>query len=294
MKIAIVALTRGYPDDRSLYDELIKRNYSIYEKINKHRENSPDLLLFHEGNILQDDQDYINSRYPEEIKFVDVSEYFTKHNFKVEEKEKFSSGYRNMCKFNMFHIWDEVSKYDYILRIDEDTEILDFDPFLFEKMKNKNINFVTGRFSKEIHRLTNRTLPNFLAENTDIDVKKNYNHKFPYTNLYATKVSFWMKPEVKNLLKIIALSDKQAINRWGDIPVLGIILNHKKQKIILFPRLTYKHISHDLNIKNSFMRNITVNSKYNPISIKEGPLIKLKLKLKARSKSDNPFDFDNY
>ena len=294
MKIAIVALTRGYPDDKSLYDELIKRNYSIYEKINKHRETRADLLLFHEGNILQDDQDYINSRYPEEIKFVDVSKYFTRHDFQVEEKEKFSSGYRNMCKFNMFHIWDEVSKYDYILRIDEDAEILDFDPFLFEKMKKKNINFITGRFSKEIHRLTNRTLPNFLVENTDLNVKKIYNHKFPYTNLYATKVNFWMKPEVQNLLKIIALSDKQAINRWGDIPVLGIILNHKKQKIILFPRLTYKHISHDLIIKNNFLRNITVNSKYNPISIKEGPLIKLKLKLKARNKSDNPFDFDNH
>ena len=37
----------------------------------------------------------------------------------------------------MYHIWDEVSEYDYILRVDEDIEINDFDPFVFEKMKEK-------------------------------------------------------------------------------------------------------------------------------------------------------------
>ena len=33
----------------------------------------------------------------------------------------------------MYHIWDEVADYDYILRVDEDIEINDFDPFIFEK-----------------------------------------------------------------------------------------------------------------------------------------------------------------
>ena len=37
----------------------------------------------------------------------------------------------------MFYIWDEVSNYDYVFRVDEDVEILDCDPNLFSYMKKK-------------------------------------------------------------------------------------------------------------------------------------------------------------
>ena len=47
MKIAIVALTRGYPKNKSDYSSLIKRNNSIYEHINKLRD-IPGMILFHE------------------------------------------------------------------------------------------------------------------------------------------------------------------------------------------------------------------------------------------------------
>ena len=73
MRNAIIALTRGYPQNKSLYDTLIKRNESIYNHINKHRNVPADMILFHEGNISSDDQSYINSHYPDEIKFVDIS-----------------------------------------------------------------------------------------------------------------------------------------------------------------------------------------------------------------------------
>ena len=68
----------------------------------------------------------------------------------------------------------------------------------------------------------------------------------------------------------IALSDDQLINGWGDHTVHGIILNHNQEKIKLFPKLEYKHISHsDLVIKNNFVRNLTINLD-TMISIKEG------------------------
>ena len=73
MRIAVVALTRGYPKDKSLYESLIKRNNSIFEHINKNRKVPADLILFHEGNISASDQDYINKHLPDEIKFVNVS-----------------------------------------------------------------------------------------------------------------------------------------------------------------------------------------------------------------------------
>ena len=293
MKNAVVALTRGYPNNLELYDTLIRRNNSIHKRINKLRKEPVDIVLFHEGNISKFDQNFINSQSRDEIKFVDVSQYFQNIDIQLKEDNKFTLGYRQMCRFNMFHIWEEVSDYDYILRIDEDSELLNIDPYIFEYMNKHEIVFITGRFSKEIHRLTNKTLPQFLINNTSINVKKIYNHKFPYTNLYATSVKFWKENDVNNILEKIAMSDEQIVNRWGDIPVLGGMLNHKNIKIKLFPKLEYVHISHNLKIKNSFLRNIFINSKFMPISVKEGLYTKIKIKIKSKFKAGNIYDFES-
>ena len=68
MKIAIFALTRGYPNQRNLYSDLLQRNKSIYEHINKKRDYPADLILFHEGNISESDQSYLNTESPEPLK----------------------------------------------------------------------------------------------------------------------------------------------------------------------------------------------------------------------------------
>ena len=107
-------------------------------------------------------------------------------------------------------------------------------------------------------------------------------------------MNFWKKQKVYSTVKKIALADEQLINRWGDHTVHGIILNHENKKIKLFPKLEYRHISHsNLLIKNNFFRNLTVNSKFNPVSIKEGLYTKLKIKIKAKIKNTNKFDFEN-
>ena len=160
-------------------------------------------------------------------------------------------------------------------------------------MESKKIKFLTGRFSKEIHKITNQTLPDFLIKNTKLNVKKIYNHRFPYTNLYATSVSFWNKKNIQKIIKTIALNDDQIINRWGDIPVLGIILNNFNGGFKLFRKLEYRHISHDLTIKNNKIRNITVNSKFNPISVDENIFMKLKIRIKGKFKRNNKFGYDN-
>ena len=291
MKIAIFALTRGYPNEITKYDDLLKRNMSIFYNINNKRENPADLILFHEGNISKSDQQYINSQYPEEIKFVNVAKYFQKTTLPQEGGSKFNSGYRYMCRFNGYHIWDELSEYDYILRVDEDIEIIDFDPHVFEYMKKNNITYMTGRFTKDTHDETNNTLPAYLSEHTNLDVPKVYNHKNPYTNLYASSVEFWQSSEVNSILKKISLSDEQFIYRWGDHTLHGIMLNHKKKKIKLFPKLEYRHISHELTIKNNLLRNILINSKFNPVSIKEGPFTKIKIRIKSIFFSKNSYDY---
>ena len=76
MKNAIVALTRGYPEQKNLYDELLQRNKSIYEHINKKRDYPADIILFHEGNISEKDQSYLTKESAEPLKFINVSKYF--------------------------------------------------------------------------------------------------------------------------------------------------------------------------------------------------------------------------
>ena len=69
-----------------------------------------------------------------------------------------------MCKFQMYYLWDYVSDYDYVIRIDEDIFIEKFDNEIIEKMKNKNIDFCFSKLSYESHIPTNNTLPNFIKE----------------------------------------------------------------------------------------------------------------------------------
>ena len=73
MKNAIVALTRGYPEQKNLYDELLQRNKSIYEHINKKRDYPADIILFHEGNISEKDQSYLTKESPEPLKFIEFA-----------------------------------------------------------------------------------------------------------------------------------------------------------------------------------------------------------------------------
>lgn len=293
LKIAIFALTRGYPKNRSKYDSLLQRNDAIYECINKEREEPADVILFHEGNISEQDQQYIINNSKGSLIFKNVSQYFENENTVLEGEAKFNLGYRQMCRFNMYYIWKEVSKYDFVLRVDEDIVINKFDPNVFEYMASNKINYLTGRFTKDTHRLTNRTLPYFLLNETNLDVDKIYNHKNPYTNLYASSVKFWKADDIQMLLEKIALTDKQITNRWGDHTVQGLILNYKNEKIKLFKNLEYKHDSHDLIIKNNFVRNLSINSKLNPISISSGIFDKFKYWIKGKINANNKYDFDS-
>ena len=102
MKNAVVALTRGYPNNLELYNTLIKRNNSIHKRINKLRKEPADIVLFHEGNISKFDQNFINSQSKDEIKFVDVSQYFQNIDIQLKEDNKFTLGYRQMCDSTCF------------------------------------------------------------------------------------------------------------------------------------------------------------------------------------------------
>lgn len=80
--IAVVVLTRGYQDVRK-YNTLIRRNISIAKNLGALKDT--DILIFHEGNILPQHQEYIAKFTPTlNLIFKCIKE----HAFK-DEKKKF-------------------------------------------------------------------------------------------------------------------------------------------------------------------------------------------------------------
>jgi len=246
--VAIIGLTRGYPDNKSQYNDLLLRNKKIYENINSKQSKPYKLILFHEGNISLSDQDYIQNNSPENLQFVDISSLF--------EKYKYTDGYKIMCKFQMFYLWDYVKEFDYVIRIDEDVFIEKFDVSTINKMNKKNIDFYFSKLSFESHVPTNQTLPFYIKNYYNLNNINFYNHLFPYTNFYISKTNIWKIPKINQLLKDIAESSEQIEFRWGDLPVIGCILNLENLKYRRLKTLSYMHDSHNLFVESNILTPI--------------------------------------
>lgn len=232
MNNAIVCLTRGYskPED---YKMLIDRNNAIYEFINKHRNNPYPLIIFHEGNVTNDNQTYISSFTPlQSIKFVDISYMWDS-----------AHGYESMCKFFSYYIWGHCEEYDNILRIDEDCTILNCSNDPFDLLNDKI--FIAPKWITEAHEATNSTLPYKLEKLLGLPMTLFYNHCFPYNNVCVTNVKFWLNYDILNNLNKIIKEQEFIENRWGDMPILGSFLNvFAKNKIGNLKNFTYYHQSH--------------------------------------------------
>jgi len=276
LKIAIAALVRGY-DNLDSYHELIERNRHISENIELKNNHEYKYILFHEGNIFNDHQKYIQDNTDFKINFIDASHCFDiskeLENSAIKEsgrKYKSDKGYRLMCRFNSYYIWSYLKDFDYVFRIDEDCLVQKFDKNQFDIMFNNEITFCFSRYSIETHKYTNQYLPDYLKKNLNTKRKNIYNHKFPYTNVYISNVNFWLNPEVNSALKKTSLSNEQYVYRWGDLPILGAFLNFYKPKTSFFNYLTYKHLSHstEINVRNTAINYIfqNLNSKTSKLS----------------------------
>ena len=229
---AIVCLTRGYPT-KDKYQTLIDRNCAIRKHMNQDKRYP--LIIFHEGNISEEHQEHINY-YSEgqSIQFVDISYIWR-------------GGYEAMCEFHIYHIWHLCHQYNYILRIDEDCMVTRCETDPFEQVKS-NV-FLRSVNWAESHTETNATLPAKIQELTGVDPKEFYIHNFPYTNLCIGKVDFFLSPPMVGLLYALSQSPLQRENRWGDLPVLGSLLNiYAKDRTAFIKGLTYNHDSHHVTI----------------------------------------------
>lgn len=110
-KVAISVLTKGYSDN-SQYDTLINRNNFIYDNITTKSKLQFDMVIFHEGNITSEQQEYISKNSKAPLLFRDVKQYANKaafddtkniYNMELcppnELSESFPVGYKHMCHF---------------------------------------------------------------------------------------------------------------------------------------------------------------------------------------------------
>ena len=277
--VAIFGLVRGYQGDLEKYSDLIIRNNAIYQHITSKLHNPYCMLLFHEADLIEKDKQYIRDNYKGEISFISVDDLFKKFN-----KLNADDGYKIMCKFNMYYLWNHVFNYDFIIRIDEDIELMSYDIKTIDNMYKDNIDFSYSKLSFESHIPTNQTLPYFLKYRLNLKSNKFYNHLFPYTNFYVSNTSFWKNDNIQELLKEIADSTDQFKYRWGDLSVLGCILNLFESNTERLNNIKYKHVSHKAIIKNKFYLNFLEFVHYKRLFNKFPKVFKVYLFLKTNLK----------
>lgn len=227
---AIVCLTRGY-NSEAKYGNLINRNICIHKYLNG--DGRYPLIFFHEGNIPAHHQKHITDNAKgQDCRFIDISDVW-------------SGGYEGMCRFMGLQLWEKCAElgFDYVMRIDEDCHLqsCDIDPFT---VIGDNV-YLRSVYWSESHSETNYTLPYALEKLTGVPFQSYYNDKFVYTNVSLSSVGFWMDPKMHQILKTLCNSDEQRKNRWGDLPLLGALLNlYAKGRVGFMPGLSYSHLSH--------------------------------------------------
>lgn len=267
-KNAIVALTRGYQNIDG-YQNLILRNKSIYENIVSKTSEKYDIILFHEGNITKEHQTFISSNSKGlNLMFIDIKKVYPKTAFD-DKKNKinmllcpptpqsmaFPLGYKHMCHFWSMDFLDYLSNYKYIIRIDEDCIVTKFDPSTIKRMTENEIYFSSPMFQGQDEDYVIVGLKNlwesFISINGISPHKSFEEIKCPYTNFMIVDVQYFLDNDVVCMF-LDEVDDSHGIysNRWGDLPVWGVILstlidpqNYEENKDI-----SYYHGSHRTTI----------------------------------------------
>ena len=242
----VYCLARGYTGlGKYHYLKLIVRNNFIRKALKK----EPDLydfVIFHEGNVSPFDQFGIKwLSGMKDIKFKEVTDYFEiPEAVSLGKDNPQDLGYELMCQFQYLKVWNYLAQYNEAVRIDDDCLISKI-----PKLEGEQI-FACASLSAETHEPTNLTLLNHLKQK---GFEKYYDHFFPYTNLFVTKIDFWRTPEVVEFLEYISKSPYSLLNRWGDLPIIGVSLKafaNWDASISIVKDYEYDHLSHNSRIIN--------------------------------------------
>lgn len=247
MRACIFGLVRG--GDFKFLNNLRQRN--ILLKKNFISKFPYDIIIFHEGDFDKNTQSSLEEEIDNKIIFIDVSkEAFNNFGKNINDS---LIGYKHMCRFNSIVVYDFLSDYDYALRLDDDSYIMsEITNDIFLEMEKDNVTYVGPKKHTDSHELTTNTLIPFVLnylKNKNITPKcgfENINMENFYNNIYATKLDFWKREDVKDFLNEIELSNGIYDYRWGDstIQALAIKIFEGYTSVRTFGSFKYKHGSH--------------------------------------------------
>lgn len=248
---AVVVLTRGY-SDKSKYKDLINRNRSLEQFYN----DNISYLIFHEGNINEDHQNYIQSNARIPLKFINVKDSFKEKTMKFSKQTtrsipSCSIGYRNMCNFWICGFWKYVEEYDKILRIDEDCIYKTDYNEVFDVLNDKVCTYgIWKRDAQEWCIGMNRFVVNYL-NNNGMNVQNRTPKNGPYTNVVGFNLKLLRQNQLlKDFLTALEESNNIYFHRWGDLPLWGQILiyMYTTDDHIRYRNIKYYHGSHKRQI----------------------------------------------
>ncbi|MCQ4333131.1 hypothetical protein KM295_06460 [Natronomonas sp. F2-12] len=248
MEAAIIGLIRSNSSLQE-YAYLLRRNKLLHK--NLEMSSDYDILLFHDKPIRTSIKDTIKHDC-ENVRFIYIENEFTIPPWTNPNNwvSDWRIGYKHMCRFMSINLWDYVSDYEYILRLDDDSWIesrVDYD--IFKRTSDMGYEYGHPLRRRESHTLTNETLPQFTkdyVEQNGIDINcgmDELNDEIYYNNFFITKTSFWFRDNVQDYLRAIDQSGGIYKYRWGDAPIhtLATKMFMESDKIHEFEDIKYTH-----------------------------------------------------
>lgn len=261
--------------------QLLEKSLDLLER-NVLPSNPADVLLFHTSDFNETAKQQILASRPH-MRFVLVEESiwrvpdFLGPSEHVVKTMKHAShlGYRHMCRFfvlGMFKVLDQMG-YEWVMRLDEDSFILDPIPYNFvEDMERKG-----GTYGFRMPLLETRGyyegLPELMAsfmqlyglppkdrafleelfippgswpggnESFNKFTSAEYNRKIIYNNWFICKVGFFRRPDVLLFLKYVDRSGGLYHRRWGDalVQTFTVRLFLSREELVHYTDWDYRH-----------------------------------------------------
>lgn len=219
-----------------------------------------DHLIFHEGNITPQQQIYIRSRsrlHP--LTFIDVSpEFSTAEPAKGEsmwcqptsESERFSQGYKCMCRFWLDGFLRYTQNWHYLVRLDDDCTVAHLDlPGCIQRMQREGLPYLTASRLEQDEPAVTMGLEAFLR---DFASQEKLEHQpsitnCPYTNCAIIDLNHYRQnTRFQRFCQAVHASGCIDINRWGDLALWGgfLSLDSPEHPVSTESRIAYFHGSH--------------------------------------------------
>jgi hypothetical protein len=250
MEVAVFCLVRGKSTIFG-YRGLILRNWSLRRNMKVEADQRVSYIVFHEGNVSKLQQSLIRFVSGIQINFSDIGAIFTPFPNQTISENRSAAGYSLMCRFMYLQVWELLSDFDMVARVDDDCVV-----FNLPLKLSDDLVFQGGILIEDGHKPTNDSLPEVLGPKRS----RHWGPNVANTCVFVTRMSFWAKPEVIEFLREIGEHNLALEKRWGDHRVLGIALKMfgkwESDNCVINPQIDYLHFSHNQRIRKGSKEDI--------------------------------------